>query len=153
MRLEDAIQQSKFEDEHLKLGVNIIYSASWLSAINLKVLKKFNLSIQQFNILRILKGRHPEPATVKLLTERMLDKMSNASRLVEKLKQKDLVKRTSCPTDRRQVDIEITELGMKTVNEASKVLEEHVVSSLSNISKDEANVLNNLLDKMRGGEQ
>ncbi len=150
MRLEEEIQQSKFKDQYHKLGVNVIYSASWISAVNLKVLKQFNLSIQQFNILRILKGRHPEPATVKLLTERMIDKMSNASRLVEKLKQKGFVERTSCPKDRRQVDIAITEKGIDIVDQSSKFLEKELKSTLGNLTKSEAQQLNDLLDKMRG---
>lgn len=150
MRLEEEIQQSKFKDEYHKLGVNIIYSSGWVSAMNLRVLKNFNLSIQQFNILRILKGRHPEPATVKLLTERMLDKMSNASRLVEKLKQKGLVERASCPQDRRQVNIVISEKGMQVVNEASEILGEETKLELSRLSIKEAKLMNDLLDKMRG---
>lgn len=150
MRLEEEIKQSKFKDQHHKLGVNVIYSAAWMSAINLKTLKPFNISSQQFNILRILKGRYPEPATVKLLTERMLDKMSNASRLVEKLKQKGLVERTSCPKDRRQVDIAITKKGMDLISKASEVVDGEIKNSLSNLTKSEAKQLNELLDKMRG---
>ncbi len=150
MKLEEEIQQSKFKDEYHKLGVNIIYSASWMSTMHLQILKNFNLSVQQFNILRILKGRHPEPATVKLLTERMIDKMSNASRLVEKLKQKGFVERTSCPKDRRQVDIAITEEGVKVVNQASKILGSEIQNTLSVLTKKEAKQLNDLLDKMRG---
>ena len=149
MRLEEEIQQSKFKDEYHKLGVNIIYSASWMSSLHLQVLKNFNLSVQQFNILRILNGRDPEPATVKLLTERMIDKMSNASRLVEKLKQKGLVARTSCSEDRRRVDIAITEKGKKTVDQASTILEGEIDNTLSVLTKKEAKQLNDLLDKMR----
>lgn len=150
MKLEEEIKQSKFKDEYHKLGVNIIYSASWMSTLHLHTLKIFNISVQQFNILRILKGRHPEPATVKLLTERMIDKMSNASRLVEKLKQKGLVERTSCPEDRRRVDIAITEKGTKIIEQASKILESEMEKSLSALNKKEAKQLNDLLDKMRG---
>ncbi|MFK7772430.1 MAG: MarR family winged helix-turn-helix transcriptional regulator [Saprospiraceae bacterium] len=150
MRLEEEIKQSKFKDEYHKLGVNIIYSASWMSSQHLQILKKFSISVQQFNILRILKGRYPEPATVKLLTERMIDKMSNASRLVEKLKQKGLVERTSCPEDRRRVDIAITAEGKKIVDQASKILETEINNSLSVLTKKEAKQLNDLLDKMRG---
>jgi DNA-binding MarR family transcriptional regulator len=150
MKLEEEIKQSKFKDEYHKLGVNIIYSASWMSTLHLHTLKIFNISVQQFNILRILKGRHPEPATVKLLTERMIDKMSNASRLVEKLKQKGLVERTSCPEDRRRVDIAITEKGTKIIEQASKILESEMEKSLSVLNKKEAKQLNDLLDKMRG---
>lgn len=149
MRLEEEIKQSKFKDQYHKLGVNIIYSASWMSSKHLHVLKEFNLSIQQFNILRILRGRHPEPATVKLLTERMIDKMSNASRLVEKLKQKGLVERTSCPSDRRRVDIAITDKGMKVIDQASKITEAEINNTLSALTKKEAKQLNDLLDKMR----
>ncbi|MFT6321256.1 MAG: DNA-binding MarR family transcriptional regulator [Granulosicoccus sp.] len=149
MKLEEEIKQSKFKDEYHKLGVNIIYSASWMSGLNLQVLKNFNISVQQFNILRILKGRHPEPATVKLLTARMIDKMSNASRLVEKLKQKGFVERTSCPNDRRQVDIAITEEGVKIVNQSSILLEKEMEDKLSVLTKKEAKQLNDLLDKMR----
>jgi len=150
MKLEEEIKQSKFKDEFHKLGVNILYSASWMSTLHLNTLKKFNISIQQFNILRILKGRHPEPATVKLLTERMIDKMSNASRLVEKLKQKGLVERTSCPEDRRRVDIAITKKGTKVIEQASKILEGEIENTLSVLTKKEAEQLNDLLDKMRG---
>ena len=149
MRLEEEIKQSRFKDEYHKLGVNIIYSASWMSSRHLQVLKKFNISTQQFNILRILKGQYPEPATVKLLTERMIDKMSNASRLVEKLKQKGYVERTSCPKDRRRVDIAITAEGKKIVDRASRVLEGEINNSLSVLTKKEAKQLNDLLDKMR----
>ncbi len=149
MKLEEEIQQSRFKDEYHKLGVNIIYSASWMSSLQLQVLKEFNLSVQQFNILRILKGRDPEPATVKLLTERMIDKMSNASRLVEKLKQKGLVARTSCSEDRRRVDIAITEEGKKIVDQASRILEGEIENTLSVLTKKEAKQLNDLLDKMR----
>lgn len=150
MRLEDEIQQSKFKDEYHKLTVNILYSASWISTMNLKVLKIFNLSIQQFNILRILKGRHPEPATVKLLTERMIDKMSNASRLVEKLNQKGLIERQACASDRRQVDIAITAKGIKVVDKATKLLGKEMEATLETLSEKEAAQLNVLLDKMRG---
>lgn len=150
MKLEQEIQQSKFKSEYHKLVVNVIYSAGWMSDLNLRVLKAFNLSIQQFNILRILKGSFPEPASVKILTERMLDKMSNASRLVEKLKQKGLVERTACPEDRRQVNIVITEKGLEIVNKASEILEKETDQFLSNLTKKEAKQLNDLLDKMRG---
>jgi len=150
MRLEEEIQQKKFKSEHHKLAVNIIYSAGWVNNMNMHILKQFNLSGQQFNILRILKGSAPEPASVKLLTERMLDKMSNASRLVEKLKQKGLVERTACPEDRRQVNIVITEKGLEVVTEATEILDKEIESQLSKLNKKEAQQLNELLDKMRG---
>jgi DNA-binding MarR family transcriptional regulator len=89
MKIEKAINQKAFKNPHQKAHINVLYTASWLSQQNAKVLKPFQISWQQFNILRILRGMAPQPATVKLLTERMIDKTSNASRLVEKLKRKD----------------------------------------------------------------
>lgn len=150
MKLEEEINQSKFKSEAHKAHLNILFTASWLGQQSSKELKAFNISSQQFNILRILRGRHPEPATVKLLGERMLDKMSNASRLVEKLKQKGLVERRTCPVDRRRVDILITEAGLKVVNEASQVLESSSALAMPNLNKEEALQLSDLLDKLRG---
>ncbi|MEM9917598.1 MAG: MarR family transcriptional regulator [Bacteroidota bacterium] len=150
MKLEDSIKQKKFKSEYEKLAINILYSSSWLSQLHVEVLKPYNISWQQFNILRILRGMNPEPATVKLLTERMIDKMSNASRLVEKLKQKGLVERRSCANDRRRVDIGITQAGLQLINEASKHMEEGLHKYLKSLEVSEASELNELLDKMRG---
>ena len=150
MKIEDEIKQVKFRDQYQKAAINIFFTASWMNSLNAEALKPFNISIQQFNILRILKGMNPEPVTVKLLTERMIDKMSNASRLVDKLHAKDLVERKSCPMDRRRVDIKITDLGLKTVGEASKALEERIDKKMTLISEKEAEILSELLDRIRG---
>lgn len=150
MRIEEEIKQSKFNDQFHKAAINLLFSASWLNHINAEALKPFKISNQQFNILRILKGTHPEPVSVKLLTERMIDKMSNASRLVDKLKTKKLVERTSCPMDRRKVDVRITEQGLKVVGEATTALETIMKKKMSNISETEAKQLSDLLDKLRG---
>ena len=88
MKIEQEIQQTVFESEYQKANINLLFTASWLNQKSAKALKPFNISWQQFNILRILRGMGDKPATIKILTERMIDKMSNASRLVEKLKQK-----------------------------------------------------------------
>lgn len=149
MKIEEEIQQKKFQDEHLKAGINIMFTASWLIHQNTQVLKAYGITVQQFNILRILRGMHPEPATVKLLTRRMIDKTSNASRLVEKLRQKELVERKECEFDRRKVDIFITEKGLKLIDKASKAL--HASENISfPISDEEARYLNEILDKLRG---
>lgn len=150
MKIEEEIQQRKFKNEYQKAAINLIFTASWLDKINTDSLKPYNISIQQFNILRILRGLAGKPASIKLLTERMIDKMSNASRLVEKLKQKDLVERIACPADRRQVDIFITKKGLALVEEASQKLEEGIESHMNALSKKEAEQLNALLDQMRG---
>ncbi len=149
MKIEQEIRQRKFKNEYQKAHINLLFTASWLSQHSARILKPYGISWQQFNLLRILKGMHPEPATVKVLTERMIDKMSNASRLVEKLKKKELVERRVCPQDRRRVDIRITEQGLKSLDEISRRMEEGLQKRMSNISIEEAAKLNALLDKMR----
>ncbi len=148
MKLEDAIKQEKFRNEHHKLVVNIIYTAHWIELNNTRLLKPFGISPQQFNILRILRGQFPNPASITLLQDRMMDKMSNASRLVEKLRIKGYIKRTTTASDRRKCDVTITELGLETLAKLDEMLDEqHKV--YSNLTLDEAKIVNNLLDKLR----
>jgi DNA-binding MarR family transcriptional regulator len=150
MRIEEAIQQKRFRSEYQKLVVNLLYSASWLQQFSNQLLRPYGISQEQFNILRILRGMHPEPATVKLLTERMIDKMSNASRLVEKLRVKGLVERHECPLDRRRVDVSITQKGLDLIEKASLAMDTQGDAQMANLSTVEAAALNELLDKMRG---
>ncbi|MCP4441828.1 MAG: MarR family transcriptional regulator [Aureispira sp.] len=150
MKIEKEINQTKpFKNAHTKVGVNLAFTSSWLSKKQANFLKPFDISIQQFNILRILRGMQPEAATIKILTERMIDKMSNASRLVEKLKKKGFVERKECEFDRRQVDIVITKKGLDIVAQASTALESGLIDSMK-LTDEEANQLSNLLDKLRG---
>lgn len=146
MKIEEEIK-STFVDGHHKAMVNVLFTYNWLNAIHSSLLKPFGLSVQQFNVLRILKGQHPKPASVKLISERMIDKNSNASRLVDKLIVKDYVKRTYCEHDRRQVDISITKTGIKELEKASAATES--LSSQIGLSEKEAFELSNLLDKLR----
>lgn len=148
MKLEEAIQQKKFVSERQKANLNIMYTSSWITGKISSVLKPYGISPQQFNILRILNGQKGKPATVKLLTERMIDKMSNTSRLVEKLKIKGLVDRRECEQDRRQVDIYLTAKGLKVMADCSNEIANSVESTL-NLTEDEADTLNKLLDKIR----
>jgi DNA-binding MarR family transcriptional regulator len=150
MKIEKAINQKAFKNPHQKAHINVLYTASWLSQQNAKVLKPFQISWQQFNILRILRGMAPQPATVKLLTERMIDKTSNASRLVEKLKKKGLVERVNCEKDRRRVNVSITQEGLNLLDRASAAVDESLAELAASIGSEEAEMLNDLLDKMRG---
>lgn len=150
MKLEDEIKQTAFKNDHQKAAINVIFTASWLNQMHMETLKPFNISIQQFNILRILRGMKSNPASVKLLGERMVDKMSNASRLVEKLKAKGLVERNACPHDRRQVDICITKKGLQVTEKASQELELKQSETMKTISPEEATLLSEILDKLRG---
>jgi DNA-binding MarR family transcriptional regulator len=149
MSLEDDIRQQKFGSEHQKAAINIMYTGSWIRNGNSARLKKHGITPEQYNVLRILRGSHPIPLMLADITSRMIDKSSNATRLVEKLRQKGLIKRELCENNRRQVDISITEKGlslMKTIDSE----EQEWVDSLKNISKSEAVELNKLLDKLRG---
>ena len=149
MKLEDEIKQKKFTNEFHKANVNLIFTSTWLNALHNKIFKKYGISNQQFNILRILRGQNGATVHLKLLTERMLDKMSNTSRLVEKLFQKKLVERNICKDNRRQIDIKLSATGLELVNEISEELEKKHKGK-QNLSMDEAKELNRLLDKLRG---
>ena len=148
MKLEDGIKQKNFKNDFNKAIINIIYTNSWLNGLFLDRLKPYDISIQQFNILRILRGQHPKPATVNLIQERMLDKMSNASRLVEKLRIKQLVERTTCLEDRRAVNVVITKKGLTLL---SKIESEDKKwdDRYNNLSDSELKKLNQLLDKFK----
>jgi DNA-binding MarR family transcriptional regulator len=149
MRIEEEIQSTKFEDNYQKAVININYTQSWLSNHLRSEFEKFNLTMQQFNILRILRGQYPKPATVNLLKERMLDKMSDASRIVDRLVQKELVSRCTNTCDRRAVDIRISDKGLEIL---SNIDVEFKTKDLikGNLTEEEAGKLSDLLDKMRG---
>lgn len=148
MKIEEAIKQKEFKSEHQKLFINILYTANWLNNETLKILKPFGLSPQQYNVLRILKGQHPNSITVNNIIDRMLDKNSNASRLVDKLKQKELVEREICAEDRRQVDVKITNKGLQLLADIGDKLDN--LNDINNsISVADAKAINNTLDKIR----
>ena len=148
MKLEDEIKQTKFKSEHQKLAINIMYTSNWLIAHHSKHLKQYHLTPEQFNLLRILRGQYPKPATVNLIIERMLNKMSNASRLVEKLRKKGLVARSTSEEDRRACDVMITKKGLSILSELDKD-EKELNKMIHGISDSEAKKINVLLDKMR----
>lgn len=147
--IEEAIQQKEFKDPFNKLVVNLLYTHSYLVTAQSKMFKSNDLSPEQYNVLRILRGQKGKPITVSSIQDRMLNKMSNASRLVEKLKNKGLVERNECPADRRQVDILITQKGMELLCTVEKSVEDFN-QEIVHLSEEEAIVLNGLLDKLRG---
>jgi DNA-binding MarR family transcriptional regulator len=149
MKLEEEIAQTSFRTKKHKAIVNLVYTFNWLYEKHTKLLKPYGLTLQQYNVLRILRGQYPKPATVKLLKERMLDKMSDASRLVEKLRVKGLIDRNICPNDRRNVDVFINEKGLKLLDKIDKA-EEDFGYLVSNLKREEIDSLNSLLDKLRG---
>ncbi len=149
MKLEDEIVQRKFLNEAHKLGINIVYTFNWLNAFQTGILKKYALTSQQFNVLRILRGQHPNPANIKLVRERMLDKMSDASRIVEKLRAKGLLEREISENDRRSCNVTISKKGMALLALIDK--EDISFEQLfKNLKQAEMKQLNDLLDQLRG---
>lgn len=149
MSLEQDIQQERFASEYEKAMVNVLYTSSWLYNANSGRLKQHDITPEQFNVLRILRGSHPKKLMLADITARMLDKNSNATRLVEKLRQKELVNREICENNRRQVDISITEKGLAVLKKIDSEQQEWL-DQLKHISKAEAQELNRILDKLRG---
>lgn len=148
MKLEDEISQKKFKNEYHKAALNIIYTANRLSSGFDQKLKPYGITQQQYNILRILRGQHPNPASIKLLKERMLDKMSDVSRLVEKLRAKNLLEKKICKKDRRNADVVITEKGMALLASLDYLDEDF--TQLIALDTSEVKQLNDLLDALRG---
>ncbi|MBN1407362.1 MAG: MarR family transcriptional regulator [Calditrichaceae bacterium] len=149
MNLVNEIKQNVFKSEYHKLLVNIMYTHGWIHSKIAARLKPYGITPQQYNILRILRGQYPNSARIKLLEQRMLDRMSNASRLVERLRQKGLVERSICKKDRRAVDVIITEDGLNLL----KILDESEqkwINEFKNIGLDNAKHTNKILDALRG---
>ncbi|NOT75547.1 MAG: MarR family transcriptional regulator [Cyclobacteriaceae bacterium] len=148
MSIEQDIKQEKFESEHHKGMVNILFTSSWLHNINSVRLKAHDITPEQFNVLRILRGSHPTALMLAEITCRMIDKSSNATRLVEKLRQKGLVKREICEDNRRQVDIMITPKGLEALSKIDKE-SDSVTAIMKKVTKAEVQELNRILDKLR----
>ncbi len=147
MKIEDAIKQQTFESEYHKLNTNLLFTGSWINHQQINLLRQYDISPQQHNVLRILESRFPNPATVNLLIDNMIDNASNVSRLVEKLRKKGLVERKQCLSNRRAVDITLTNDGFELLKQINnRRLNENIMKSLT---LDEARQLNNLLDKLR----
>jgi len=149
MELSEEIKQKKFKSVYEQAIVNLLFTSSWLSNLHHQLFKPYGISQQQYNVLRILRGQYPEPASIGLITERMLDKNSNASRLVEKLVHKELIARTVSKYDRRQRDVVITKKGLDLLSKIDVELEEFE-KQFTRIDVEEAKQLNTLLDRLRG---
>jgi DNA-binding MarR family transcriptional regulator len=147
MTIDEAIQ-GRFSNERHRTGVNLIYTSNWHRDKVESVFKEKDITHQQFNILRIVRGAHPKPVTVKYIRERMLDKMSDVSRIVEKLREKGYLERKECPEDRRNVDITITEKGLEYLKELDIIIRatEKIFDIFSPL---ELKMFNELLDKLR----
>lgn len=148
-KIEEAIKQTQFKDEYNKAVVNLLYTHSYLVGFQTAVLKPQDLSPEQYNVLRILRGQQGKPVTIVAIQERMLNTMSNASRLVDKLKAKGLVEREECPENRRKVDVLITDKGLQLLELLEPQLDTFNKKAV-HLDEAELVLLNGLLDKLRG---
>ena len=147
MGIEKDIQQPNFRNEYQKLGINIMYTANWLNEKISSVLSQEDITQQQYNILRILRGAE-KPLSTLQIRSRMLDKMSDTSRIVDRLVAKELVEKNTCPSDKRLVDVVLSKKGF-AVLEKLDLLNNHLDSLMKGISEKEASTLNQLLDQLR----
>ncbi len=150
MKLEDEIKQTKpFRNEVQKLMLNIAVTSSWFNSIFSEMLKPYDLSPPQFNVLRILRGKHPNTYCNQEITQRMIDKSSNATRIVDKLIDKKLVSRTENSGDRRLVNIKITEKGLQLLEQID-IQNANVQLQFTKFSEEKARQMNEWLDELRG---
>lgn len=150
MGIEKDIQQSRFRNAHQKAAINLIYTLAWMKDKTKCIFEEEDITPQQFNILRILRGSHPQPLSTLQIRERMLEKMSDTSRIVDRLISKGLVRKVTCKSDRRLVDVGITDKGKKLL-EKLDTRQDDIDGVMRNLSEKDANLLSDLLDKIRDG--
>ncbi|XZF13622.1 MarR family winged helix-turn-helix transcriptional regulator [Chitinophagaceae bacterium MMS25-I14] len=147
--IEDEIKQSKFESLQVKAHMNVLFTASFFHNRMLAFLKTHGLYHEQFNVLRILRREYPEIVSQREILSRMLNRNSNLTRIIKRLKDKKLVTVSVSPADRREYEISITEEGLKLLDVIDQELFGPGAAPLNNLTDKEAARLNNLLDKMR----
>ena len=148
MGIEKDIQQPSFTSHQQKALINLLYTYGWVMERIKKTLDQDDITPQQFNILRILRGSHPQPLSTLQIRERMLDRMSDTSRIVDRLVAKELVKKGTCTKDKRLVDVVITEKGQKLLRKIDKQYD-YVPEIMKGLTENEAAQLSDLLDKLR----
>lgn len=149
MKFEKAIKQTKFESPQQKAILNVFYTGNWLRDLQAGYFKQFDILPQHFNVLRILRGRHPKPVSPGDIKEVMIDKGNDVTRLVDKLVKLELVSRDLCAENRRKIDIHITNKGLKLLEKMDKPLKESFSHIRKKLTDKEAELLSSLLDKLR----
>ena len=147
MNIEEVIRSDKMQLS-AKTLINIMYTSRTLEDAMADLLKSYKLSSPQFNVLRILRGKHPNPVSINTITDRMIDKMSNASRLVEKLRKKTMILRQTCNTDKRQVDVCITTKGLEILAEIDALMGRYE-QQFAHLDQSEVSIANKVLDDLR----
>ncbi|MEI6021075.1 MAG: MarR family transcriptional regulator [Bacteroidota bacterium] len=149
MLLEKEIQQKNFKSPQQKLAINLLYTTNWLNYQYHQHFKNHKITVQQFNVLRILRGQYPDYCSLKVIKERMLDRMSDASRIVDKLVEKKYIIRHQCPSDRRSVNLMISDKGLAILKDLD-VIDESTKDMFKNLNTKDVDKLNQLLDALRG---
>jgi DNA-binding MarR family transcriptional regulator len=148
MKIEDEIKQPRFRNPYQKVGINLIFTANWLMSKQQEFFKPYGITASQFNILRILRGQHPNKISGVEIKSRMLDRNSDIPRLLDRLVKKELITKTICPSDKRAADVMITDQGLALLDKIDLLIDEREVLQIS-LSKEEAAQLSDLLDKSR----
>lgn len=148
MKIEEAIKQSHFADPYQRMVVNLIYTGNWIRDEQVRLLKPFGIRPQHFNILRILKGRYPEPVSPGEIRAVMIDKANDLTRLLDKLVKKGWIHREVCPMNRRKVDVRINGEGLEHLKEATKAIADLMTDIKKKITQKEADILGQLLDRI-----
>ena len=149
MKIEDVIKSTSAMSIEKKTILNIMYTQNLLAEKFTEILKPFDISVEQFNVLRILRGQKGKPSNMFLIQERMLAKTSNTTRLVDKLLLKELVTREVCPDNRRKMEISVTDKGLKLLQKLDPKVDAHEQIFSNNLSSEELLQLNLLLEKYR----
>ena len=147
--LEDILKTSKTLPLSRKTIINVFLSNTYFKDEMLSVLKPFDLSVEQFNVLRILRGQNEKPLNLQDIQDRMVNKMSNTTRLIDKLLLKGFVERNTCAKNRRKIEIFITQVGLKTLSVLDPIIDDIEQQMTSNLSQTELEQLNNLLTKLK----
>ena len=150
MALENEINQRKFRNEYQKSAINLVYTYNWVTERITRIFDEWDITAQQFNILRILRGAGQRLSTLQI-RQRMLDKMSDTSRIVDRLVKKGLVKKGVCKMDRRLVDVIITDKGKKLLEKIDEYSDQ-MDGIMKNLTEEDARTLNELLDKIRNAK-
>ncbi len=148
MKLEDEIHQKTFKSPQQKLAINILFTSNWLNSKYEHIFKGLDLTHQQYNVLRILRGQNPKPCSLKYIKERMLDKMSDTSRILDKLVSKGYASREVCPDDRRSINASISEKGLALLKKLD-FIDDITGDIFKNLPENKIEKLNDLLDNLR----
>lgn len=149
MEIDKVIKQPRFKDEFQKAMINLFYTSNYFRDHHSTVFKQFDIQGQHYNVLRILKGKHPEPVSPGYIKEVILDKGADLTRLVDKLVKLGLVFRNICPDNKRKIHLNLTDAGLKKLQNISEHLNNQY-DKFRHLTDEEYSTLSHLLDKMRG---